>query len=123
MLMFFLYADTHWLSIIYKKQYIGVKKNINWISYNHQSEFLSQAIEQTSASIFQYVKYIFKSLSPAIIRIRNVVDYLHPTIVGHPAYFPFRFHIRSFFLQGINIAVIHTQNQIELIKIISTDRT
>ena len=51
----------------------------------------------------------FQILEPAIIRIRNVVDYLHPTIVGHPAYFPFRFHIRSFLLQGINIAVIHTK--------------
>ncbi len=74
--MFLLYADIHWLSIIHKKQYIGVKKNINWRSYTHQSEFLSQAIEQTSASIFQYVKYIFKSLSPAIIRIRNVFQYV-----------------------------------------------
>ena len=42
--------------------------------------------------------------------------------ICHAAYFLLRFKVGSFFAQGINVAVVHSQNQVEIVEVVGPYR-
>lgn len=78
--------------------------------------------QQSLAGIFQDVEHILKALCPSIVRVGHMVDDLGTAELRHAMDFLFALQIGCFLSEGIDVAVVHSQNPIEVIEIFRTDR-
>lgn len=80
-------------------------------------------LQQSLTGIFQDVEHILKALCPSIVRIGYMVDDLGTAELRHAMDFLFALQIGCFLSEGIDVAVVHPQNPIEVIEILRTYRT
>lgn len=74
------------------------------------SIFNCQFLQQSFASIFQYLNHIFKALVTSVIRVWYMVDNVCLTIVCHAYNLRFSLYSRSQSVQLVPVAVIHTHD-------------
>ena len=84
---------------------------------------LSQLFQQTLAGIFKDVDNIFKSLCPAIIGVGHMIGHQSCAIFRHAVYLAFGLDTGCTLLQSTDIAVIHTDDKVKILKVGHTHGT
>ena len=83
-----------------------------------------QFLKQSRTGIFQQVEHILETFCTTVIGVGNVISLSKAgTKVSHATNLPFCFDRRSALFQVFDIAVVHTNDKIEIIEIAGTNGT